>query len=29
MMNALGFVLLVTPLVIVVGFFLITRLRQR
>lgn len=29
MMNALGFVLLVTPFVIVVGIFLIVRLRQR
>jgi hypothetical protein len=29
MMNALGFVLLVAPLIIVVGIFLIVRLRQR
>lgn len=29
MMNALGFVLLVTPFVVVVGIFLIVRLRQR
>lgn len=29
MMNALGFVLLVTPFAIVVGIFLIVRLRQR
>lgn len=29
MMNAVGFVLLVTPVVIVIGIFLIVRLRQR
>jgi len=29
MMNVLGFVLLVTPFVIVVGIFLLVRLRQR
>jgi hypothetical protein len=29
MMNALGFALLVTPFFIVVGIFLIARLRQR
>lgn len=29
MTNVLGFVLLVTPFAIVVGFFLIVRLRQR
>jgi hypothetical protein len=29
MTNVLGFVLLVTPFVIVIGIFLIVRLRQR
>ena len=29
MTNALGFILLVTPFVIVIGIFLVVRLRQR